>query len=111
RVAGLTRAKDMIMLGRRIPAPEALEWGLLTRVVEDSKAMDKAVDAMVAQLGALSPLALKTVKRVLNSAYETGTQAGLEIEGQGFEKLRDSWDYKEGIRAFLGKRKPRFRGR
>ena len=111
RVAGLTRAKDMIMLGRRIAAPEALEWGLLTRVVEDSKAMDKAVDAMAARLNSFSPLALKTVKRVLNHAYETGTQAGLEIEGQGYEKLRDSWDYKEGIKAFLGKRKARYRGR
>ena len=42
RIAGLTRAVDMMMLGRRIPAPEAHAWGLVTRVVEDSAALDQA---------------------------------------------------------------------
>lgn len=111
RVAGLTRAKDMIMLGRRIPAPEALEWGLLTRVVDDSQALDKAIDEMAARLNELAPLALKTVKRVLNGAYETGTAAGLELEGLGYEKLRGTDDYKEGITAFVDKRKPKFKGK
>src|SRR5262249_58855609 len=41
RIAGLTRAVDMMMLGRRIPAPEAYQWGLVTRVVEDAAALDK----------------------------------------------------------------------
>src|SRR3989454_10663929 len=44
RIAGLTRAADLMMLGRRIPAQEAYEWGLLTRVVEDGTALDQAID-------------------------------------------------------------------
>ncbi len=88
RIAGLTRAVDMMMLGRRIPAPEALAWGLLTRVVEDSAALDQEIDEMVAKLTSMSPLALKTVKRVLTTAYDAGLGVGLEVEGHAYEKLR-----------------------
>src|SRR5215475_16188833 len=111
RIAGLTRAVDMMMLGRRIPAPEAYQWGLLTRVVEDSAALDKEIDETVAKLVAQSPLALKTIKRVLATAYETGIGVGLEVEGHAYEKLRQTEDYREGIAAFSEKRKPRFKDR
>jgi 2-oxoglutaroyl-CoA hydrolase len=111
RIAGLTRAVDMMMLGRRIPAPEAYQWGLLTRVVEDSAALDKEIDDTVAKLTAQSPLALKTIKRVLSTAYETGIGVGLEVEGHAYEKLRLTEDYKEGIAAFSEKRKPKFKDR
>ena len=47
RVAGLTRAADMMLLGRRIPAPEALSWGILTRVADDTAALDKMLDEMI----------------------------------------------------------------
>jgi 2-oxoglutaroyl-CoA hydrolase len=111
RIAGLTRAVDMMMLGRRIPAPEAYQWGLLTRVVEDSAALDKEIDDTVAKLTAQSPLALKTIKRVLSTSYETGIGVGLEVEGHAYEKLRLTEDYKEGIAAFSEKRKPKFKDR
>src|ERR1700739_3373659 len=71
RIAGLTRAVDMMMLGRRIPAPEAFDWGLLTGAVEDSAALDRAIDQVVEKLTSMSPLALKTVKRVLNTTYDS----------------------------------------
>jgi len=111
RIAGLTRAIDMMMLGRRIPAPEAQQWGLLTRVVEDSAALDKEIDDTVAKLVAQSPLALKTIKRVLSTAYETSIGVGLEVEGHAYEKLRLTDDYREGIAAFSEKRKPKFKDR
>jgi len=111
RIAGLTRAVDMMMLGRRIPAPEAHQWGLVTRVVEDSAALDKEIDEVVGTLAAMSPLALKTIKRVLATAYETGVGVGLEVEGHAYEKLRLTEDYKEGIAAFSEKRKPKFKDR
>jgi 2-oxoglutaroyl-CoA hydrolase len=110
RIAGLTRAVDMMMLGRRIPAPEAYQWGLLTRVVEDAAALDQTIDEVVKTLTSMSALALKTIKRVLNTTYDTSLAVGLEVEGHAYEKLRDSEDYKEGIAAFSAKRKPQFKG-
>jgi 2-oxoglutaroyl-CoA hydrolase len=110
RIAGLTRAVDMMMLGRRIPAPEAQAWGLVTRVVEDSAALDRSIDEVVEKLTSMSPLALKTIKRVLNTSYDTSLSVGFEVEGHAYEKLRESNDYKEGIAAFSEKRKPNFTG-
>lgn len=110
RIAGLTRAVDMMMLGRRIPAPEAHAWGLLTRVADDAAGLDRVLDEIVATLTNMSPLALKTIKRVLNTSYDTGLSAGFEVEGHAYEKLRDSGDYKEGIAAFSEKRKANFTG-
>jgi 2-oxoglutaroyl-CoA hydrolase len=109
RIAELTRAVDMMMLGRRIPAPEAHQWGLLTRVVDDAAALDRAIDEVVTTLTSMSALALKTIKRVLNTTYDASLTVGLEVEGHAYEKLRDSEDYKEGIEAFSAKRKPQFR--
>src|SRR6195256_6480395 len=110
RIAGLTRAVDMMMLGRRIPAPEAHAWGLVTRVVEDAAALDRTIDEMVGTLTSMSVLALKTVKRVFNTSYDTSLNVGFEVEGHAYEKLRESGDYKEGIAAFSEKRKPKFSG-
>jgi 2-oxoglutaroyl-CoA hydrolase len=109
RIAGLTRAIDMMMLGRRIPAPEAHQWGLLTRVVDDAAALDRAIDEVVTTLTSMSAPALTTIKRVLNTTYDASLTVGLEVEGHAYEKLRDSEDYKEGIEAFSAKRKPRFK--
>jgi 2-oxoglutaroyl-CoA hydrolase len=110
RIAGLTRAADMMLLGRRIPAAEAYQWGLINRVVDDSAALDKAIDEAVDKLVSQSPLALKTIKRVLNTTYDTSLGAGLELEGHAYEKLRESEDYREGIAAFSERRKPQFKG-
>src|SRR5436309_12596343 len=66
RIAGLTRAVDMIMFGRRISAPEAHDWGLITRVADDTAALERMVEELINTLTNLPPLALTTVKRVLN---------------------------------------------
>jgi len=108
RIAGLTRAVDMMMLGRRITAPEAQAWGLLTRVADDTIALEGILAEMVATLTRMSALALRTVKRVLNTSYDTSLTAGLEIEGHAYEKLRETPDYKEGIAAFSEKRRANF---
>jgi 2-oxoglutaroyl-CoA hydrolase len=110
RIAGLTRAADMMMLGRRISAAEGVSWGLITRVADDSAGLDKILDEMIGTLTKMSALALKTVKRVLATAYDSSLSAGFEIEGQAYEKLRPTADYKEGIAAFSEKRKPKFTG-
>ena len=109
RIAGLTRAFDMTVFGTRVPAKQACDWGLLTAVVEDSAALDAEILSRAEKLRSLSPLALKTIKRVLNTAYDTSLTVGHEVEGHAYEKLRATEDYKEGIAAFGEKRKPKFR--
>jgi 2-oxoglutaroyl-CoA hydrolase len=107
----MTRAKDMVMTGRRVPAPEAHQWGLLTDVVEDARALDQAVLSLAQRLNALSPLALATVKRVLNQGEDASLEASFDLEGHAYEKLRDSHDYKEGAQAFFEKRKAKYTGK
>lgn len=111
RIAGTTRAFDMMAFGRRVPADEALQWGILTRVVEDSEALEKTIMEMVAKLNAGSPLALRTIKNVLRTTYDTSLTVGMDLEGQAYEKLRRTEDYQEGIAAFAEKRKANFRDR
>ncbi len=110
RIAGLTRAKDMIMLGKRLPAPQAVDWGLLTALADDGEALDALVDDFAARLNALAPISLRALKRVLNSAYDTSLKVGLDVEGHSYEKLRTTDDYLEGINAFAEKRKPDYKG-
>ena len=93
------------MLGTRISAIKAHEWGLLTNVVEDAAALQTMVEEYAGKLNALSPIALASVKKVLNSAYDSPLKTSLEVEGHSYEKLRWTHDYSEGIAAFAERRK------
>lgn len=110
KAVGLTRAKDMIMRARRIPAEEAYQWGLITKVVPKEE-LESAVNSLVEELVNFSPLALKVCKQVLNAADETPLSAGIEIEGKAYGLLRTTEDFKEGVEAFVQKRKPNFTGK
>ena len=111
RIAGLTRAKDMVMLGKRIPATRGKEWGLITETAADGEALTALVADYAARLNALAPISLSSLKRVLNAAYDTSLKVGLDLEGNSYEKLRWTEDYREGIDSFAEKRKPEFKGR
>lgn len=106
-LAGLTRAKEMIMRGRRISAIEAFNWGLITEVVPNGT-LDEAIDRWVADLAARPQIPLTALKRVLNSTYDTPQNVGLQLEGQTFEKLRPYPEFKHGVESFLEKKKPDF---
>jgi len=110
RLIGLGRAKDAIMRGRRIGAAEALSLGLVTEVVPEAE-LNAAVTRLVEELSAFSPLALRTAKQVLNSAYDGPLETGLQLEGLAYGILRTSHDFREGVEAFVEKRKPNFGGR
>ena len=109
RIAGLGRAKNMILRGKRISAADALQYGIVTEV-HPAGELDAAVDAIADELRALSPLALAMGKRVLNHAYEGPLGSGLEIEGLAYGLLRSSDDFQEGVNAFVEKRDPKFTG-
>ena len=108
-LAGLTRAKEMIMRGRRVSAREGFEWGLVTEVVPDGK-LDEAIARWVNDLASRPAIPLTALKRILNSTYDTPLHVGLELEGQTFEKLRPGPEFKLGVEAFLQKKRPDFSG-
>ena len=110
RLVGLGRAKDIVMRGRRISADEALALGLVTEVVTGAE-LDGAVARVLDDLARLSPLALAMAKRVLNTAYDAPLHVGLELEGLAYGLLRSSHDFREGVEAFVEKRKPEWEGR
>lgn len=109
RLVGLTRAKDMILRGRRIPAAEAHEWGLITQVVEPEK-LNSTVDELVGALLEQPRLALEHTKRVLNLGQNAPLETALQMEGYAYGMLRGTTDFAEGVRAFVEKREPKFKG-
>jgi 2-oxoglutaroyl-CoA hydrolase len=110
RLVGMTRAKLFMMTGQRIPAAQAEAWGLITQTVADD-GLDPAVAALAGELADKAPLALRTLKMVLNRGADAPLDTALELERKAYAWLRSTHDYEEGVRSFLDKRPPRYQGR
>lgn len=110
RLIGWSRAKDMILRGRRMKADEALASGLVTEVTSP-EGLEGAALAIAEELCQRSPLALATLKETLNLGMDTNLSAAMEIERKSYAMLRSTHDYNEGVTAFFEKRDARFEGR
>ena len=110
RAAGKALAMDVILSGRRLSAREALAAGLVARVVGKEAWLDEAKRAArdIAEKG---PVATRLAKESVDRAYETTLAAGLEAERRALYLSFASEDAKEGLTAFMEKRKPEFKGR
>ena len=106
---GAVRATEMAMLGERVPAPTALEWGLINRVVPDAD-LEQAAAALLAQLAGGPTRAYANVKRLLNRGAYAGLAEQLDAEAETQREQGRTADFVEGVVAFAQKRPPQFRG-
>lgn len=107
RLVGLRRALDLTLTNRLFTAAEALEWGVVTRVVPDDQLAAEA-QALAAQLAAGSRQAQGAAKRLLRASQQTSLETQLAAEGEQIAANAAAADGREGIAAFLAKRPPRF---
>ncbi len=110
RTVGKFKAMEMILSGSPISAQEALRLGIVNRVVPVELYLGEA-KRLAREIAEKAPLALKAAKASILKAFETSLSEGLQFERKSFFLLFSTKDQKEGMRAFLEKRKPRFIGR
>ncbi len=110
RTVGKQMAMEMILTGRSISADEARRLGLVNRVVPVDSLLVEA-KKIAAEISSKPPIAVRTAKDAILRAQDTTLEVGLEYERRAFYNLFATEDAKEGMQAFLEKRKPSFKGR
>jgi enoyl-CoA hydratase len=109
RLVGKALAMEMVLNNRLLTAAEALQLGLVNRVVPVERYLDEAL-ALASELAARAPLALRLGKEAVNNAFESSLSDGLAGERRAFYFLFGTQDQKEGMTAFVEKRKPVWKG-
>ena len=109
RLVGLGKAKELIYTAAVIHAEEACRIGLVNKVVEPEELMNECM-AMAKTIAAKAPLAVRYAKEAINRGVETDMDTGIVIENGLFGLCFATTDQKEGMEAFLWKRKPEFKG-
>jgi enoyl-CoA hydratase len=110
RFVGKAKAMDMVLTGRTMDAAEAERSGLVSRVVPAATLIDEAV-GVAERIAELSRPSVMIAKEAVNRAYETTLAEGIRFERRVFHSLFATEDQKEGMAAFVEKRKPRFKNR
>ncbi len=109
RAVGGRRAKELVLTGRPFSAAEALEWGVLNRVCEPDELMTAVIETAAA-IARNAPLSVRQAKKSIQNGLQVDLHSGLEIEIEAYNHLVPTEDRREGIRAFLEKRRPVFTG-
>ena len=107
---GMARAIGLAMLGEKLPAEKAEQWGLILRCVEDAQ-LDAEVNALAHRLAGMPTVALAAIKQAMQAAPNNSIDQQLDLERDLQAKLGATHDFSEGVRAFLDKRPARFEGR
>ena len=100
RAVGKARAMEMVLTGKFITAEEALNYGLINKVVPDELYLAEAVK-LAREIAEMSPIAVQLAKEAVNKAYDTHLQEGLFFERKNFYMRSASEDQKEGMKAFI----------
>lgn len=107
---GKALAMEMILNNRMLSAQEALQHGLVNRVVPVDAYLDEALK-LAEEIASRAPLAVRAAKKMINQTYERTLAEGLRVEKQEFYNLFATEDQKEGMEAFAEKRKPNWTGK
>jgi enoyl-CoA hydratase/carnithine racemase len=110
RAVGERRAKELILSARQFSAAEALEWGLVNRLCEPAKLLEEAL-ATAQAIAENGPLAVRQAKKSIHYGLQMDLASGYRFEIEAYNRLVDTDDRREGVRAFNEKRKPRFEGK
>lgn len=109
RAVGKAIAMEMVLNNRTLTAEEALQFGLVNRVVPVERCLDEAL-ALAKEVASRAPLAVRLGKEAVNHAFDSFLAEGLASERRAFYYLFSTQDQKEGMTAFLEKRKPEWKG-
>jgi len=110
RAVGERRAKELIFAARPFSAQEGYDWGLVNRVCEPAKLVEEAL-ATAQAIAENGPLSIRQAKKSIHYGLEMGLLTGYRFEIEAYNRLVDTADRREGVRAFNEKRKPRFEGK
>ena len=110
RYIGLLRAKELILTNRRLTAKEALDWGLVSRIVPDAELLQES-EKLVKVLASGPTLSFGSVKRLLNETFSQTFETHMEFEARAIVNMSKTVDAREGVSAFLSRRKPVFTGK
>ena len=110
RRIGDRRARELMLTNRVLSAEEGLEWGLINKIV-DQENLSATTRELAEKFASGPTLAYGKVKNLLNASFDNGLETQMELETRGISDMARSSDGREGIQAFLNKRKPNFKGK